>query len=434
MRTEIALSAMDKPLAAFYLLLGSCIFGLSIFVSRFVGNLIILVSYVVFVVSAVVTTAPVHDTRNRRLPDIPFRYEPVILLSATVLWGVFFLGLILNPSPSSVLRTGAFIVLSAITLFVIPAVVTREQAFTAIGIVGAVCVLFSLPSALLGEFSVLSWTIDRVSATYVFILDTHVRSPTFIFDQQNYFRVLVAMGTVAAAGVATQTRSSRMAIVAALNLIGVYLTLGRAARLAVVVAAVLVFAYYLAGRTALAGVTIAGTGATVIAFAIAFGVLPGPTEPLRAVLGDRPGYWVASFRTFAARPFFGWGLLDTGTAIGNRYSGPFTGVHNSYLRLFVIGGIVGGVTYLVLCGSALVAALRRIRERTPLALTTFCLVVMALFFQLFDGATIFGTNLSSVLWALIIGYAQSPLLDTEPLRSIGRYYKAHEPPSLDCET
>lgn len=422
---------MDKPLAAFYLLLGSCIFGLSIFVSRFVGNLIVLVSYAVFVVSTVVTTVTVHDIRSYRLSDIPVRYEPTILFSATVLWSVFLLSLALNPSPSSVLRTGTFIVLSAITLFIVPAVVTREQAFTAIGIFGAVCVLLSLPSALLGEFSVLGWTIDRVSATYVFILDTHVRSPTFIFDRQNYFRVLVAIGTVAAAGVATRARSPRMVIVAALNLIGVYLTLGRAARLAVVVAAILVFAYSLAGRTALAGVTIAGTGVTVVTLAVAFGVLPGPTEPLRAALGDRPGYWAASFRTFAARPFFGWGLIDTGAAIGNRYSGPFTGVHNSYLRLFVIGGIVGGVAYLVLCGSALVAAFRRVRERTPLALTTFCLVVMALVFQLFDGATIFGTNLSSVLWALTIGYAQSPLLDVEPLQSISRYYKAHRPLSFD---
>ena len=425
---------MDKPLAAFYLLLGSCIFGLSIFVSRFVGNIIILVSYAVFIVSAVVATGTVHDIRNYRLSDIPIRYEPAILFSATVLWGVFLLSLALNPSPSSMLRTGAFIVLSAITLFIVPAVVTREQAFTAIGIVGAVCVLLSLPSALLGEFSVLGWTIDRVSATYVFILDTHVRSPTFIFDRQNYFRVLVAMGTVAAAGVATRTRSPRMVIVAALNLIGVYLTLGRAARLAVVVAAVLVFAYSLAGRTALAGVTIAGTGVTVVTLAIAFGILPGPTEPLRAALGDRPGYWTASFQTFAARPLFGWGLVDTGTAIDNRYSGPFTGVHNSYLRLFVIGGTVGGITYLVLCGSALVAAFRRVRERTPLALTTFCLVVMALVFQLFDGATIFGTNLSSVLWALSIGYAQWPLLDIELLQSIDRYYKAHRPLALDRET
>lgn len=138
---------MDKPLAAFYLLLGSCIFGLSIFVSRFVGNLIVLVSYAVFVVSTVVTTVTVHDIRSYRLSDIPVRYEPTILFSATVLWSVFLLSLALNPSPSSVLRTGTFIVLSAITLFIVPAVVTREQAFTAIGIFGAVCVLLSLPSA-----------------------------------------------------------------------------------------------------------------------------------------------------------------------------------------------------------------------------------------------------------------------------------------------
>lgn len=404
---------MNTSLAAFYLILASCVFGLSIFVSRFIGNLTVLATYLVFIGITFITTTTLSDVRHlirdRRLPDVPVQYDPVVLYPMLVLWTVFLIGLILNFSPGAFLRAGAFIVLSAVSLFVIPTVVSRKQAFTAIGIIGAVCVGVTLPAILIGDVTIAGRLINWAGPSFSrFGIALHV--PATIFDTLNYFRVLVAIGTIASAGVFAHTRNLWMAVICVLNLFGVYVTLGRAARLAIFIAAALAIVYRLSGHRALAGITLAGILATVIGFAVALGVLPGPTDALQSALDSRFGYWRAAYETIAVRPVLGWGLVDTQAAIGDRFAGVFRGVHNSYLRLFVIGGVVGGVAYLILSVGALVTAFRGLvtssAERAPLALTAFCLVVVALIFQLFAGGTVFGTSLSSVLWAFTIGYAQ----------------------------
>ena len=403
-------ASTDGPLAAFYLALISCTLALSIYIPRLVGNVLVLGAYGVFFVAAVASRTDFRaQLRSRSLPALPFRYHPAILVPVVVLWALFVIGFVLNPSLRAFLRLSAFVVISGLTLFVVPAVVTREQAFAAIGVVGAAVVVLGLPSALTDTpFRIAGVVLSTTSGAPIETLGVVLHSPTAFFTTQNYFRVLVAIGTVASAGAFAQTRSPWLALACALNAFGVYLTLGRAARLATIVAAGLAAVYLLAGRRALAGVTALGMFATVVAFASALGIVPtiGPAETLRSALAARLGYWSAAYEAIAVRPFVGWGLVDTPAVIGDRYAGSFTGVHNSYLRLFLTSGIIGGVAYLALAGAALVVAFREVAARTPLALTAFCLVVMALFFQLFAGATIFGTSLSSVLWALTVGYTQ----------------------------
>lgn len=410
---------MNKTLLAFYALLISCVFGLSVFVSRIVGNVIVLVAYGVFFV-AVITTNSDLRSRGPLNTRIPSRFHLAILFPVVVCWAVFILGFVLAPSLRALLRLGAFTVLSAITLFIVPAVVPRERAFTAISVIGAVCVGIALPAILLGDVTLAGISIDWAGVSYSrFGVSLHV--PAVIFDSRNYFRVLVALGTVASASVYAHTRKRWLLGVCLLNLIGVYVTLGRAARLATLVAATLAGIYFFvtrlttpdSARRALASVTLVGIFATVAGFGVALGVLPGPTEAMQAALGKRLEYWSAAYEAILARPALGWGVVDTDVAIADRFAGAYTGVHNSYLRLFLIGGVIGGIAYLALAASALVMALRALADRAPLALTAYCLVVMTLLFQLFAGGTIFGTSLSSVLWALTIGYAQPGVAITD---------------------
>lgn len=405
---------MDRTLVAFYLVLGSCALALSIFVSRFTGNLIVIGAYGMFLVIAATTYDSFRSLREYRLPDIPVRVHRALLYPVVVLWVVFAAGLVLNPSMQALLRFGAFVGLSAITLFVMPAVVSRERAFTAIGVVGAVCVLLALPSIIWPKYTIAGVEIVHVldGQRSEFTLGVIQQTPTSIFDGISYFRMLATFGAVCAAGVAARTRSPWMVAACALNLFGVFLGLGRASILALVIAAALAVGYLHAGRTALAGMTAAGTLVTAGGLAIAFGLLPGPTESLQSALGPRVGFWTATYEAFTVRPVLGWGLVDTAAIVHDFYPGEIlTGTHNSYLRLFVIGGIVGGLAYLALSMSALLLAFRRVRQHAPLALTTFCLVVMALVIQLFTGGTIFGTNLSSVLWASSLAYAQPTIGD-----------------------
>jgi hypothetical protein len=408
---------VNKTVIAFYVLLGSCALALSTFVSRQVGNIGVLAAYGVFFAVAVAANT---DFRSRTFPDIriPFQYHPALLYPVIVLWAVFIIGFALNPSFRALLRLGAFTVIPAITLFVVPAVISRKQAFRAIGILGAVSVTIALPSLVLGDYALFGFEIgqtldnQRTELTLGFISQT----PISFFDGISYFRVLATIGAVCAGALFVRDRGFWTGIACVLNLFGVFLGVGRATILGLVAAVILAIVYQIAGSKALAGATAVGVFAATVAFAVAAGVLPGPTAILQSVLGKRVGYWTAAYEAFVARPFLGWGLTDTTTVVSDYYSlndGSLTGIHNSYLRLFVIGGVVGGVAYLVLSASALLLAFRTVREHAPLGLTAYCFVVVVLVIQLFTGGTIFGTNLSSILWALAIGYAQPGVAITD---------------------
>ena len=403
------LTRMDRTVVAFHLLLSSCAFALSIFVSRPVGNMIVLLSYGLFFIVAVVSNSDLHSGTLSEI-TIPFHADSALFYPAVLIWGVFVVGFVRSPSPDAFLRLGAFTVLSAITLFVIPAVVSREQAFRSIGILGAVGVIIALPSLIWPDYSVFGVDIARTlnGQRTEFTLGVISRTPLSFFDGISYFRVLTTVGAVCAGALFVKNRDLWMAVACLLNVFGVFLGLGRATILGLVTAATLAVVYRVAGSKALAGVTVVGSFCAIGAFVVATGLFPGPTSTLQSILGKRIGYWTASYGAFIQRPFVGWGLADTTTIVSEFYPrGTLTGVHNSYLRMFVIGGVVGGVSYLLLSGSALVVAFRSVRESVPLALSAYCLVICILVIQIFTGGTIFGTNLSSVLWALTIGYAQS---------------------------
>ena len=408
---------MNKTAAAFYVLLGSCAFGLSIFVSRLVGNITVLAGYGIFFAVAIDANTDLRSRDFSRI-TIPLQYHSALLYPAIVLWALFIVGFALNPSFHALLRLGAFTVISAITLFVVPAVVSRERAFRAIAVLSAASVAIALPSIVWPDYTIFGVEIAQVldNERAELTLGIISRTPISFFDGISYFRMLATIGVVCAGGLFVRDHNFWMGVACALNLFGVFLGAGRATILGLLAAVVLAVVYHTAGNKALAGVTVVGVLTAVVALAATAGVLPGPTTTLQSALGNRVGYWTASYEAFVARPVLGWGLIDTTTVVNDYYSlnsGSVTGVHNSYLRLFVIGGIVGGAAYLVLSASALLLAFRAVRKHVPLGLAAYCLVAMVLVIQLFTAGTIFGTNLSSVLWALAIGYAQPGVATTD---------------------
>ena len=386
---------MNNTIVAFYLLLISCAFALSIFISRSVGNIIVLLSYSLFFIVAVTSN---NDLRLGSISGItiPYRADPALLYPTGILYSVFVIGFVRVPSFDAFLRLGAFTVISAITLFVVPAVVSREQAFRAIGTLGAVSVAISFLSLICPDCPLFDAGAAQTSFSF--------------FDGVSYFRVLATIGAVCSGALFVKNRNLWMGVACLFNLFGVFLGFGRATILGLATTIALAAIYRIAGSKALVTVTAVGFLSSLAALAIAAGLIPGPTATLQSILGKRIGYWTASYEAFTIRPFLGWGLADTTAIVSDFYPpGTLTGVHNSYLRMFVIGGVVGGVSYLILSISALAVSFRGICERVPLALSTYCLIAGVLVIQLFTGGTIFGTNISSVLWALAIGYAQPGL-------------------------
>lgn len=119
---------MSRTIVAFYLLLLSCAIGLSIYFSRLIGNIGVLAAYGIFLT---ISFVEVTNCQSRSLSEIniPSCHHPAIFIPAVVLWVVFTIGYILDPSFRAFQRLGAFTILSAISIFVVPAVISREQAF-----------------------------------------------------------------------------------------------------------------------------------------------------------------------------------------------------------------------------------------------------------------------------------------------------------------
>lgn len=417
-------SDSENGVALYFLLVG-CILGLSIFVSLFLGRIIALLGLSAFLASVV----DIERTAQGPTITIPIQAHPIVYYPTIILWITFLFGFLRDLSLRAVLHVGAFIVFSGVALFIVPAVIPRERAFKVISILGAASVLISLPAVIWGEIAVAGYTLSQTVAQRS-VFGLNYWAPGSIYDSRNYFRVLVAFGTICAAALFAHQRHQWIGGIFFLNVLGVVLTEGRAAILAVLIAVVLVGTYIRAGPRALANVTLIGIAVTFIGFAIGFSILPGPSMAIQSLLGQRAYDWLAGYQAFLDRPVLGWGIIEASTVTDAYHPGEFTGIHTSYLRMFVISGIIGGISYLVLCGgtlwltyhaihkSARQRQLNRIRDHlldttsnqkqeTVSLLALYCLLIMSFVFQLFDGATIFGANISSVLWAIIIGYGQS---------------------------
>jgi O-antigen ligase len=347
--------------------------------------------------------------------SLTIAFHPTILAGALLVWFALVVGFLGSPSASGFLRLGAFVGISGVLLFVFPNTFTSTGVYRAVAWVGASLVVVSLPTTVVGEFGPLGiWTTGTLFGVQYFI-------PTSVFDNPNMLGAIAAMGTIGAAGgllTAQTTPEGRdrrtptydgviLGALAGICALGVVLSTGRAALLALVAGVgVLLFTRWF-GRNVTAAVTIVGGIVFVGALGVAARLLPGP-ELLQSIeLSGREVLWRAVVRAVGERPLFGWGPSADGQALAefvpsdSRYVG--YNPHSSYFRMFFIGGLIGGIGYLILCLSALRTALA---DATPHGITTAAMVVSVFLLLVFNGATLFGLHPVSVVGALTVGFAQ----------------------------
>ena len=332
------------------------------------------------------------------------RFDRVVLVPVIALWAVFLVEYWLHPDGTT-LRTGTYIVFSALNLFVVPATFPREAFIDALAVVSAVVAGIALPlvwfdvmynGGLLGVWH---------SSKY---LDSVLTNP-------NKLSALSAFGFVAMFGVARSRRRKWVAVVGGgCCLVGLAVSQGRAAALGVVGAVVLLGVYRLFGTRAVVGVTVIGIAGAAVLFRLALGPIGGieATRGVSEAFNNRGGLWSAAIRAILDRPALGYGLVDDGPILaahgGPTPAGNVFSVHNSYLRMFLMTGVIGGVLYLLVCLAALVRSLEAMARSTALdtAHVFLPLLVVVLVIELFGNSPIFGLSFVSVYGALVFGYSQ----------------------------
>ena len=339
-------------------------------------------------------------------------YNKTFLYLIGTLWAIFVLNVALNPTPISLLRGTSFIVFSALTLFVVPGTFSHEEFTDALSIVAVAVGLAAIP---IGASTLLSGGSGfGVYATSGTLLGTGIEMPVLmsIFENPNYLATLSALGFVASFGLADGSRRREIAVLfGGVCLLSLVLSQGRAGFLALLGGGVIYIVYRIGGARVATPVVVLGVLSATLFFIFAVVSIGGVRVP-ESVLNNRQGLWSAAIAAISERPFFGWGLIDTPPILADHGAptpaGHIFGTHNSYLRMFLISGISGGLLYL---GAIVCALYRSIRVEENFQGSTglpLALVVVVLIVHMFNGSTIFGLSFVSLFSALVIGYGQQP--------------------------
>ena len=406
---------MRRPLrtfAIYALLIAACL--------TVVSDISRMLSFVVFaVVFAVILGIVWRDG------EITVAAHPAILAGTLAVWGALIVGFVSAPTVSGLLRLGAFIGISGSLLFILPSFFTAGDVFRALAWVSASLVVVALPTVFVGELGPFGiWGTDTLFGATYYI-------PMSVFDNPNLLGAVAALGAVGGVGevLSTQTpmpmvSDQRKGIFSNITIgvlvgicgLGVVLSTGRAALLALVAGVGVIVTANLFGRRVVAALTVLG-GLTLIGVtAIAANLLPGPALFENIGLSGRGMIWEAILRAVSERPLFGFGPGADGSILAEFFTedpgNASTAPHSSYFRMFFIGGLVGGIGYLVVHLSALWVGIANI---TPQKATAVAMAVSVSVLLIFSGVLLFGLHPVSVVGALAVGTVQ---LGTQATRSV----------------
>lgn len=313
------------------------------------------------------------------------------------------------PSLYSVAKTVAFAVFSPVCLFLVPKILDSKNYFHILSRVAAVTVLIGLPTAVSGSYSLLGYQVTPhiwgFNLPVPFIPNNSIKPITSVMDNPNVLGYLASVGFASSLfRVQKKSKIRLQLIVASINLLGAYLSGSRTALAVSLVVGVIAAVYYTLGPR-IAWITALGTCTSVVYFlALNFELAPGP-EALQADLRNRKYLWRATVQATEARPVLGFGagrqseFIKPFLSSGKEIHPP----HNSYLRMFLTTGLLGGLTYIVLTGHVFARSL----NRSPQPVLT-CVVTAIILHQIFAGFSIFGLAFNSVIAAVSFGYVLRP--------------------------
>lgn len=322
-----------------------------------------------------------------------------VLAPLLVIYGMFIFHTILDPT--FIPRTGRtmiFIPVSVICLFVAPHAIESKMFLKLVSIVATVIGIVGIPAAFVGPY------LPLVSVRYgAAVIDTRMpiiesvfRNPnplgellfygllgSFVWKQHRYVRQI----TVTICGVGLFMTQSRSAFLAAGTALFVYLTWSM-----------------LDGRMfrkIIATCSVFGS----IGYLMLMGLLPAPSFIDNIYLAGRQRIWDAAIEAVASDPILGHGHGDVRAIVTQYTTWVGGGVYNSFLRLFVTTGIIGGLSYLFMFMYTFVQQLKIVATNESVII--FALLCGFIMNELFSGHSIFGLSTTSVLNVIILGYAIS---------------------------
>ncbi|MXR41847.1 hypothetical protein GRX01_10930 [Halobaculum sp. WSA2] len=337
---------------------------------------------------------------------------PILVIIAVYIMHIFISAIDGQNILIVTLRSVTFVVFAIISLYVLPNYFSRGEFIRVASGFSAVIVAIGLPTAIFGDYSALGVTIKawpwKLPFEPQFLPNGTLHPVQSVTNNPNVMGLLTSVGTICSMAELYRRKNIFMLLLFTINSLGVFLSGSRAALLAVTAGTSLLVIWrthsvQFSRLTAVLGVI--GLG---IFTGLVTDILPFPQVISSLGLRGRTPLWRGTIEALSTRPIFGFG---PGSRAG--FIRPFVGEewhghtpHNSYLRMYLTTGAIGGTAYVYF---TIVAISDSIRKAVPPEVVTLGIVaVVVAIMQTFAGFSLFGISFNSVLTALIFGFAVCP--------------------------
>lgn len=305
-----------------------------------------------------------------------------------------------NMTLGSLIRFISILTFTTITLFVLPWIIPFRYFIFSVTRLSAILVPIGfLPYfGLSPQYGIFDLSLFGASIYWY----PELAPITSVFINPNAFGFLLFVGTVTAFTEWRLYQNKVVSVLFGIVLIGLLFTNYRSGWISFVAAIGVYVIYTVAGPKLLTRITLGGLSIIIIVFGMMFAVLPGPQFLTEISLNNRREPWVASVYALNEQLLFGHGLGNVNEALQPYKSESAPSIHNSYLRMFVAFGIIGGILHLAFIIFTLIGSLQKNPSKNFLPIS---MLLMGFFFvMIFNGLSFIGISMHSVLIALTMGY------------------------------
>lgn len=296
-----------------------------------------------------------------------------------------------------------YILGSFVLVFLIPKYFKQEWFFATIVLASSVSILVGLPAYITGNYSLLGVHVNTYTALEP-LRQFGIQIPALasFWGDANAMSKITVAGLFGSHYLYSRQKSSVNLLLIGLNAFGLFLANSRMSIIAVTVAYSVYFVYRVFDNTAtVVYLLVSGFTGSILFLLIALGIGTDGIIPSSGFSGRIP-LWKGSIVSFFKYPLIGIGIHNVGEAVSANTGVSTLAPQNSYLRIFVAGGIVGGTLYISTILSATLQYVTTIKSEADLL--TLSLLIAFTLIQFTDTAHPFGVNKSALIFGATLGY------------------------------
>lgn len=334
-----------------------------------------------------------------------------IMLSLIIIYLVMIANILIPVVTEGTLQSGWYVVppvlaVSIVSFIIIPSMFDIKYVVYVINRLAAAVILIGLPSLAIGAHRFLWITIEPYADFELFgFVGPEVPAIVSIYPDTNAASKIAMIGLFLAVYEYRIQGGYVAASLLSINTLGVYFTHSRGVFLAVLCGAVIYVTMKWRGETATVAVFYAIACSMVVTFFVVVQPPPIPSMTVDIELSGRGAAWRAATAAFLNNTLLGMGFGESAKNIAPYFKEEFKllSPQNSYLRMFVTTGIVGGLSYIFLIVRSVRYGIHRhTQSDVPPEVVALCVALVVL--QLFENFSLFGVNQSSVIASTMFGY------------------------------